>query len=209
MKYYIFGALDCDIIKTPEKDDFVIACDGGVAVLKKYGIVPNVTIGDFDSLGYVPKGDKVITLPVKKDLTDVAYALEYACSLGADEIYIYGASGGKLDHTMANIQLSQMYSQKNVFCVFFGKTNFCSITDAGLKFPKSTGRLSVFAEGKAEGVSLKNLTYSLENAELNLFPLGVSNSFAEKEATVIVKKGTLTVMWEDETIPEMIEAEII
>jgi len=67
-----------------------------------------------------------------------------------------------------------------------------------MNFPAREGTLSVFAmSGKAEGVTLRGVLYPLEDTELACdFPLGVSNEFTGKPATVSVKNGTLLVIWQ-------------
>ena len=71
-KCIIFCAAGFDALAEPlEKDDFVIAADGGLVHTEKLGIVPNEIIGDFDSLGHIPEGAN-ITLFVQQK-TDNGY----------------------------------------------------------------------------------------------------------------------------------------
>ena len=44
----------------PSEADFVVAVDGGYEHLKKLGIKPQLAVGDFDSLGYVPNEKNVV-----------------------------------------------------------------------------------------------------------------------------------------------------
>lgn len=74
---YIVGAGDnsgTDFLKT--ENDFVIAADGGLFALQKRNIRPDMIMGDFDSLGYVPKGDNVIRHEVMKNDTDMMLAVK-------------------------------------------------------------------------------------------------------------------------------------
>ena len=102
---YIFSAGD----RTPadfQKDDsdLVIAADAGLLYARGASFEPDVIIGDFDSLGYEPDGKNVVTLPVRKDVTDTRYAVEYAMNAGYKKIRIYGGLGGeRLDHSLSNI----------------------------------------------------------------------------------------------------------
>lgn len=204
MKCFIFGALDTEKVNIlPQKNDFVIACDRGLLNAQKLGILPDYIIGDFDSLGYTPNGKNCIELPVCKDDTDTAYAIKFAVDLGADEFYVFGASGGKLDHSFANIQLSQFYAEKGIKTVFFGKTNFCSIHNEKLVFDqKANGRISVFSGSKNCRVTIKNLKYELNDYLMTDFPIGVSNEFVGKVSEITANDGTVTVMWEDSVIPK-------
>ena len=195
---YIFAALETKTLSyIPNKQDYVIAADKGLDNLKKIGIKPDVIIGDFDSLGFVPSGENIKRLPVEKDDTDVGFAVNYAFELGYKEFVIYGAIGGLLDHTVANLQLSAYISSKGGKSVFVGDNVFVtSITNDTLKISNGKGRLSVFAlSDKAEGVFLSGLKYPLENAVIeNTFPIGVSNEFTDKSAKIAVKNGTLLIV---------------
>lgn len=195
---YIFAALETKTLPyIPNKQDYVIAADKGLDNLNKIGIKPDVIIGDFDSLGFVPSGENIKRLPVEKDDTDVGFAVNYAFELGYKEFVIYGAIGGLLDHTVANLQLSAYISSKGGKSVFVGDNVFVtSITNDTLKISNGKGRLSVFAlSDKAEGVFLSGLKYPLENAVIeNTFPIGVSNEFTDKSAKIAVKNGTLLIV---------------
>lgn len=195
---YIFAALETKTLPyIPNKQDYVIAADKGLDNLKKIGIKPDVIIGDFDSLGFVPSGENIKRLPVEKDDTDVGFAVNYAFELGYKEFVIYGAIGGLLDHTVANLQLSAYISSKGGKSVFVGDNVFVtSITNDTLKISNGKGRLSVFAlSDRAEGVFLSGLKYPLENAVIeNTFPIGVSNEFTDKSAKITVKNGTLLIV---------------
>lgn len=65
--------------------DCVIAVDGGYAALTERGIVPHVIAGDFDSLGFVPKGAQP-PFDTHKDFTDLDWALHYAHDHGFDDV---------------------------------------------------------------------------------------------------------------------------
>ena len=94
--------------------DFVIAVDGGLRYLAECGIEPDFLMGDFDSLGedfadtvakYRGMGkEHFLQLPVVKDDTDTMAAARLGIQRGYKEFLMYGAMGGRLDHTIANIQ---------------------------------------------------------------------------------------------------------
>lgn len=72
----------------PRKGDFIIAADAGLLHLKKLKISPDLVLGDFDSVGFVPAEGRVERIPVKKDFTDSHYALMRAKELGFDTVFI-------------------------------------------------------------------------------------------------------------------------
>ena len=106
---YIFGAGDftpCTIDLTSK--DLVIAADGGYDYLIRLGLRADVVLGDFDSVTSPDLWDDAIceklTYPPEKDDTDMMLAIKLGLSRGYREFAIYGGLGGRLDHTIANIQ---------------------------------------------------------------------------------------------------------
>ena len=196
---FIFGALPCEIKEKPLDGDYVIAADKGLLCCKANGIEPDITVGDFDSLGSVPDGENVEIHPVRKDDTDSMLALKIGLNHGYKRFIFYGCIGGLTDHTLANIQLT-VYAAEHGAAAYMYDNGSCitSIKNSSLIFGKNcSGRVSVFAlNGKAEGVSISGLSYELENAEISGdFPLGVSNEFTGKDAEINVNNGTLTVVF--------------
>ena len=109
---YIVCALDCNLDFILEEGDLVIGADGGYLTLVKNRIKPNIVIGDFDSYTGDIECESIIKFPVKKDFADSALAIEYAISQGYKKIVVYGAIGGSLDHTLANIALLADYTKR-------------------------------------------------------------------------------------------------
>ena len=102
---YIVGAgEDCGLDFVPHEEDLVIAADGGYAKLQAVGIHPDLVIGDFDSLGAAPNEREVIVLPTVKDVTDTWAAIELGKERGYTEFWLYGCTGGRFEHTLANVQ---------------------------------------------------------------------------------------------------------
>lgn len=190
---YIVGAgEDCGLDFVPGRGDFVIGADGGYERLQKAGIQPDLIIGDFDSLGYTPREDQVIVLPTVKDVTDTWAAIEQARSRGYRVFHLYGCTGGRVEHTFANIQTAAALAERGERCLIFSKNQLITaIFGQKIVFsPKAQGFVSVFSHSDHCRVSLKGLKYELENAELtNRFPLGVSNEFVGKEASICIESG--------------------
>lgn len=197
---YIFGAAD----GLPDKfvkleGDLVIAADSGINHLEKFGATPDIAVGDFDSLGFVPDCAEVIKHPVMKDDTDTMLAVKTGLERGYTQFVIYGGVGGRPDHTFANYQTLCYISRcggRGYLC--FNGYTACCITDSKINFSGGDGTVSVFAmSGEALGVTLKGVLYPLENAKLDYsFPLGVSNEFAESPAEIGVGSGTLLIIWQ-------------
>lgn len=184
-----------------QKDDYILAADGGLAHLQKLGLTPDGIIGDFDSLGYVPQNSQVF--PVEKDDTDSMLAVRKGLELGYKEFILYGAlDGPRLDHTIANLQTLLFLESQGAKGTLVGlKYLITTVKNGVLKLPLAeSGIVSVFCLGeKARGVTIRGLKYGLENGQLDSsFPLGVSNHFVGKESSVAVEEGTLIVMYDAE-----------
>ncbi len=197
---YIVGAGECKKLDFTKKDgDIVIAADGGYKYLQRAGIKPDIVIGDFDSLGKAPEGEKIIRLKPEKDVTDTYAAVSEGIKCGYSRFNIYGASGGRIEHTLANIQLIASLAEKNMQAsIFDGSTVITAVTAKTLRFDSAyNGYISIFAHSdKCTGVCLRGLKYPLENAELNnLFPLGVSNEFLGVESEIVIGNGTAIIVY--------------
>lgn len=183
----------------PRADDFVIAADAGFQVLEQYGINMDLVIGDFDSLSYIPEHEKVRVLKREKDDTDMRAAVLEGMKAGYETFHIYGGTGGRIEHTIANIQLLAELSSGGRRGFLFGKDYIITaLTNGTFVFPdKVFGYVSVFAHSdRAEGVWLKGLKYELQDAVLtNSYPLGVSNELIGKESSVSVRNGTLLIVF--------------
>lgn len=206
---YIIGAYHGeDAVILPTSADFVIAADGGYAALEALGIRADMVVGDFDSLGYIPEAEKILRHPVRKDDTDTLLAVRVGMERGYRNFVIVGAIGGRLDHTMANLQTLLFLRDHGCRGVLYGDgTVVTAVANSSITI-QGEGNISVFScDPHAKGVQLRNLSYSYESVDLtNSFPLGVSNEFTHKPATIGVQDGTLLVMWEarKENLPDII-----
>lgn len=193
---YIIGAGEVDKLDfVKNEDDFVICADGGLAYAEKNGIVPDLKVGDFDSFGSIPGGENVIVHPTEKDETDSYLAIQCGIERGYSEFVMYGMLGGRIDHSLANIQLLSYLANENKHGVLVGtNAEIEVIKDAEREFNSDEkGILSVFSfSDVSEGVTISNLKYEVEDVSISSsFPIGVSNEFIGKKGKVSVKNGTL------------------
>lgn len=201
---YVVGAMSLtpDLRPCPVQGDCVIAADRGFDSLMAYGVKPDLAVGDFDSLGYRPNHPNVIQLPTEKDDTDMVFALRKGLELGYHRFILLGGVGGRLEHTLSNLQLLDWLSTQSGQGFLVGEKTAATCIRDGKRiiFPASmSGGLSVLCNsGTAEGVDLIGLKYPLDKHTLtSRFPLGVSNQFLGQEATVSVETGSLLLLWED------------
>lgn len=201
---YIFGAGEfspCEI--TLSDDDLVIAADGGYDHLINMGLRADIALGDFDSVtSYEIWEDNIcekFTYPPEKDDTDMMLAIKLGLSKGYKNFAIYGGLGGRLDHTLANIQALSFIACEGAQAVLYHEHYaLTAIKDSSFTLPKDTsGYISIFSlSDKSENVTIKGLKYQVEGTVLtNNFPLGVSNEAIGKKGIISVENGTLLILW--------------
>lgn len=177
---------------------FVIACDCGYVYAERLGLAPDLIIGDFDSAP-PPSGNAPIKrFPSRKDDTDTMLAAREALARGFTDVAICCAFGGRLDHTLANLQTAAFLAAHSARTRLCGTNTEALVFAAGeARIPRREGRsLSVFAlSERCEGVTIRGAKYECENETLtNAFPLGVSNIWAAEEAVISARSGILLVL---------------
>ena len=195
---YVVGAGDCLGLEfQPTSEDLVIAVDAGLRYLEQSGITADLIIGDFDTLENAPAGTNVITLSCEKDDTDMLAAVREGIKVGYTEFHLYGGTGGRIDHTIANLQVLAYLSENGwkgyLHCPQnsfvrpvdreLKKANYAeasgnahgsesiitAVTNGELSFSQvPAGYISVFSYSeKSEGVCLQGLEYPLADATLS------------------------------------------
>ena len=195
---YIIGAGEnhgLDI--TAKSGDLIIAADGGLNYAEANDITADLIIGDFDSAAQKPTQGNIITLNGEKDHTDTLAAVHEGLSRGYNTFHIYCGTGGRIGHTLANIQTIAFLSENQTKGYLIDKDYvITAITNSSIEFnEKCSGYISVFSNTDVStGVYIKGLKYELENAKLtNTYPIGVSNEFTNTPAAIKVKNGTLII----------------
>ena len=154
---------------------FIIGVDRGAFHLLKRGISPDLAIGDFDSVtpeeydAVSQATRELIHLPCEKDETDTEAALNLALQRGASEVTLYGALGGRIDHTLANIRLLLQFVKKGLYVQLVGEKNRLTVLSKGEHHLEATAfkYLSFFAlESTVTHLTLKDVKYPLVNYTL-------------------------------------------
>lgn len=186
------------------KYDFIICADGGAKHLYKINIIPDYIIGDLDSLNseiisfYKENKVKFTKFPSRKNETDAELCINLAKDLNAKEICILGALGGRIDHTMANINL--MYYIKNLDINPIMQTSeediFLVSNETSVIRGYKGDTLSIIPiKDDANGVTLKDLEYPLDDYNIKYgSPIGISNIMKKDECEITVKDGNLIVI---------------
>jgi len=195
------------------ENHLVICCDGGARNFQYLGIKPDVIIGDMDSIdpaqlaSYSDQGIKIIKYSANKDFTDTELALDYALNLNPEEIFIWGALGGRVDHTLANVFLLCKGQEKGINTYLIDEYGEAFVLDKKAVFINEAGKtVSLLAlSPRVTGITLKGFLYSLEKSTLKMGETrGVSNIINEDRASISVRSGKLLVIgyWQKDIFPE-------
>lgn len=194
-------------VKNPEiikgfanENSIIIACDKGLNYIHKAGLMPDVILGDFDSVDknildyYKNKAKDVFAYPVKKDNTDTELGIFAAEDKGADDIVLIGASGTRLDHIIANIQILLPLLKKGIRARLVDENNIVELVSHRLVIENKKGSyisLLPFTE-TVEGLTTQGLEYALDNKDITVgTSLTVSNVVIADRAEVTLKKGVI------------------
>ncbi len=181
----------------------IICADSGAAYIHAIGLVPHVIIGDMDSLSpgmleyFTEQRCKIIKFSERKNETDTQLALKYALDALPDEIYVFGAFGTRIDHTLANVSLLILGANKGIqiklideWCEAFVVKRACTIGGE----PGQTVSLLPLSDN-VTGITIEGFEYPLNNGAMEIgIPYGVSNRLTAARGVICVKSGHLLVI---------------
>jgi thiamine pyrophosphokinase len=180
----------------------VIAADGGLKHALAAGVTPDAVVGDLDSLtgqdrdGLESRGVRFIVHPTRKDRTDLELAIRYALDEGATEIVIFGALGGRPDHSLANMLLLALPELRGAPARIVDARQTMQVIGSESQAwieGRAGDTLSLIAlSGDAEGVTIEGCAYPLNGGVLPFAEtLGISNVLTEPVARVSVRQGVV------------------
>lgn len=210
-KCFVIGAGDFGLDCLPDYDeerDVLLAVDGGLSYCGKLSLEPDVIIGDFDSVDEELSEaileierrcpQKILRLKPEKDDTDMLVALKWGLAKGFRIFEIYGGMGGRLDHTLANIQCLLYLKNQGAEGYLMGNQDcILTLADESRFFqPSMEGYLSLFSLEKESIVSIANMKYPLSSYRVtNDYPIGISNEFLPgKSGCITVHAGAVAVL---------------
>ena len=198
----IAGSPDTDvnfIRQTVQSDDFVICADGGYSFAKAAGIVPQLIIGDFDSYADIlPSECELIRLIPEKDDTDTLHCVNVALERGFRNFLLLGATGGRLDHSMANLCVLEYLYEHGAMGILLSPCErielLCDSTQHYHGFRGKT--FSVFPFGcNSVTLSYTGAKYPLVRDTLtHSLSMGISNIFISNDASITVHNGLALVI---------------
>jgi thiamine pyrophosphokinase len=185
-----------------EKNDYLIAADGGAKHILKLGLAPHVIIGDFDSLPkkLLKKFSKteLIEYPAKKNKTDFELAVDLCLERKYQEIIILGIFGDRIDHMLSNIFLLAKILKENKqmkIKIIEGK-KIIYIMDKIIEINGKIGdEISIVPlSDKLKGIKTIGLEYKLDNETIAYGSTrGISNIMSKPTIKITVSKGVAMV----------------
>ncbi|WDH81086.1 thiamine diphosphokinase [Paenibacillus urinalis] len=198
------GDLHEEYIEKLNADDILIGADYGAWYLVHQQLKPTIAVGDFDSVSeeqyrrIEEYSHQVVRCdPIDKDLSDTELALKYAYSFHPAEIVIFGATGSRLDHTLANIQILSKTLKHGIRCSIINRNNLITATDSRITLHKNEyDYISLIPlTTEVRGIDLDGFMYPLSDAVLSIGDsLGISNQIVSSAGTITIKEGILLVI---------------
>ena len=174
----------------------VVAADGGANVCRKHGVVPDVIIGDLDSVTQETLRRSRFSLLLRvnrQDTTDLEKALDFLTANDVPEAVILGADGRRIDFTLGNLSVLWRY-HKRISLTVAGDGWYAVPVRSRMSVDAPAGTVvSVIPNGNVAGLSLRGFRYPLRNATMRIGEIGVSNVIRSRPASVSVGSGSLLV----------------
>jgi thiamine pyrophosphokinase len=195
----LHGTIDPSMYDHIRKASCIIAADAAAILLIKHNIVPNICIGDFDSVS--PQEKRVIDhlikdvriFPPEKDATDGELAVRAAVAIHPGAIRIYGATGGRIDHMLGVLYLLQIPSELVIDTQIVDVQNrawMMKNTSLTMLKDESMPYVSLIPVSPTAIVTLKHFLYPLRHAQLDRTSTrGISNEISGKMGTITVHEG--------------------
>lgn len=184
--------------------DLLIAADGGARLCSRWGLLPQLVVGDLDSLGadradeLARDGARVVAHPADKDESDTEIAVRAALDAGADDIVVLAALGGdRLDHELANVLLVAAPELRGRLRLVRGSTTVRALYGpVRLELSGSPGDIvTLLPLGDATGITTEGLRYPLRQGSLRAGAArGLSNVVVRAGASVALDAGALIVL---------------
>lgn len=185
------------------QDDYIICCDGGLRHADELDISPDIIVGDFDSAPppliekYKRMGVPLVKYPVKKDYTDLETCIQLASGQHPDELLIFGAIGGRLDHTLTNVHVLRQALSQNMQARVIDETHSVALTDSEFTVTGNVGDIVSLIPLTTEvtGVVTDGLEFPLVDETLHAgYGRGLSNRLTKNNAVVKITGGLLFVI---------------
>ena len=175
---------DDNIVNQITNSDYIIAVDGSANKLFDLEIIPDVIIGDLDSLQNIKNKDIELVKTPDQNKTDFRKTLEWCIEKNILNISIFGISGESEDHFLGNYYTLSDFGEKISWKAF---TDFSVISPCvgNKKFESFKGqKVSLFCMKGSSTVNSENLEYPLQSYHLKPSDDAVRNLSLEDHFTI-------------------------
>ena len=186
-----------------KENDYIVCADGGVNHLLKIGKLPNIVLGDLDSVGdkeleiLKKENIEIKKFPVMKDETDTELCVEYLIKNNIKDITLIGVTGTRMDHTIANIYLLKKIALSGAKGSIININNTIYYTDDEILLKKRDDYyLSVIPLSESGAtVSLNGFLYPLNKKNIQFSStLGISNKITDDYGRIKIHKGDVLII---------------
>lgn len=182
---------------------YIICVDGGLNLMIKFKIVPNILIGDFDSIKYnIIKKFNIykIKLQKNKKFSDLKYAIDMAINLKFNNIIIMNATCGRLDHFFNNVFLLEYTYIKDIFCQIINSNNKIIYWDGSIITLNKSIYYKYFSiipiSENLKGVTLHGFKYNIINSTIYRYNIEtISNEYKNKNNFLYFKEGKALIIF--------------
>lgn len=197
---------EIESFKKTNKIEKVIAVDGGANIVRSLSIIPDLIIGDLDSVSdqnltyFKEKGVEIIKHPVEKDQTDSEIAVDYCLNNEIGELFIIAALGGRFDQQLANINLLEYIYEFDLKAKIISKNSEIALIDKQKVFNSKKGyRLSLIPQSKkVKNLKISGCKYNLSGIDiLRSRSRGISNYIEDEKAEISLESGLLIYVLEN------------
>lgn len=182
--------------------DLIIGADSGADHLRTLGVLPNLVVGDFDSvskatLTWLEKNKiPMKKFPAEKDKTDCEIGIDEAIDSGATQITLTATWGGRFDQTLSHVFLLRATHKRAVSCYIKEEAGDIYLVERfiSLKGAPEDG-VSLLALEECTGLRLEGFKYQVPGEHLGVgSTLGISNILLAEQGTIELETGSVIVV---------------
>ena len=186
-----------------EDVDIIVGADKGSEYLYDYNIMPDLILGDFDSIDrnklkiIENKNVEIIKFPPEKDYTDTEIAVMEAVKRGADTIYLFAAIGTRADHTLGNIGLMLKARKEGISIIMVDDHNKMYLSEKNMILNGKPGETISFhaLSEVVKGFKIRGAKYNLDSYDMHLLdPRAVCNEFLDTPINISYENGELLII---------------
>ncbi len=197
------GELGGPLLLEGARAELIVCADGAAEQARSAGLECQAVVGDLDSISpdtlrfFRERGAEILSVP-DQDHNDFEKALDYLLTKWSGDVHVYGMTGGRLDHALANLSIMLRYTGRFRSLLAFDSTSeYRFLTkdrdQCSMECPIGT-RISLIPFGEAMGVVTKNLRYPLAMEMLRLGQReGLSNQATGSPVSISIEKGAMLV----------------